>query len=108
MDLILVRMQTDSTLPPAERRNYKNVFEAFSRVIREEGATSLWNGAGPTVLRAISLNACQLVTYDEVKEKLTKKWGKGYDKQIMISAAMVSAVATSAGSLPFDNIKTKL
>jgi solute carrier family 25 (mitochondrial oxoglutarate transporter), member 11 len=101
-------MQADSTLPEAERRNYKNVFEAFRRIISEEGATSLWNGAGPTIMRAMSLNAAQLVTYDEAKERLTTRWGKGHDKTIMMSAAMLSAVATSTASLPFDNIKTKL
>lgn len=107
-DLVLVRMQSDSTLPLEERRNYKGVFDAFRRVIGEEGATSLWNGAGPTILRACSLNVAQLVTYEEVKEKLKHKFGPGHDKAILFSASMVSAVATSTASLPFDNIKTKL
>ena len=55
-DLSLVRMQADSTLPPAERRNYKHVFDAFGRIVREEGVTSLWNGATPTIARAMALN----------------------------------------------------
>ncbi len=63
-------MQADSTLPVAERRNYNGVFDAFRRIITEEGVTSLWNGAGPTILRACSLNVAQLVTYEEAKERL--------------------------------------
>jgi solute carrier family 25 oxoglutarate transporter 11 len=55
-DLVLVRMQADSTLPVEERRGYKNVFDAFKRIVTEEGVTSLWNGAGPTILRACALN----------------------------------------------------
>lgn len=74
-DLALVRMQADSTLPPAERRNYRNVFDAFGRIVREEGITSCWNGATPTMARAISLNVAMLVTYDESKERLTKYMG---------------------------------
>lgn len=70
--------------------------------------TSLWNGAGPTMLRACSLNVAQLVTYEEVKERLQHRFGKGHEKAVMFSASMVSAVATSCASLPFDNIKTKL
>lgn len=101
-------MQADSTLPEAERRNYKNVFDAFRRVISEEGATSLWSGAAPTILRAMALNVAMLVTYDEAKERLTKSFGKGHDKAILFSASMLSACATSTASLPFDNIKTKL
>lgn len=107
-DLVLVRMQADSTLPIAERRNYKNVFDAFGRIVKEEGITSCWNGAAPTICRAMSLNVAMLVTYDEAKERLTKRFGKGHDKAIMFSASMLSAVATSTASLPFDNIKTKL
>jgi len=107
-DLVLVRMQADSTLPEVERRNYKNVFDAFGRIVKEEGVKSLWNGAGPTILRAMALNVAMLVTYDEVKERLTKRLGKGHDKQVLFAASMVSACATSTASLPFDNIKTKL
>jgi hypothetical protein len=31
-DLALIRMQADNQLPEAERRNYKNVIDAFSRI----------------------------------------------------------------------------
>lgn len=92
----------------AERRNYKNVFDAIGRIVSQEGVTSLWNGATPTILRAMSLNVSQLVTYDVAKERLSEKWGKGHDKLIMFTASMMSAVASSTASLPFDNVKTKL
>jgi solute carrier family 25 oxoglutarate transporter 11 len=48
------------------------------------------------------------VTYDEAKERLTARLGKDHPKAIMFTASMLSAVATSTASLPFDNIKTKL
>jgi len=57
-------------LPPSERRNYKGAFDAFSRIITEEGVTALWKGAVPTMSRAISLNCAQLVSYEASKEKL--------------------------------------
>lgn len=102
-------MQADRTLPPAERRNYTNVFNAFNRIVKEEGVTTCWKGAVPTIVRAISLNVSMLVTYDECKERLTKYFGKDANQRyIQFSASMVSAVATSTASLPFDNIKTKL
>jgi hypothetical protein len=56
----------------------------------------------------MSLNVAMLVTYDEAKERLTARYGKGHDKPIMFAASMLSACATSTASLPFDNIKTKL
>ena len=66
-DLALVRMQADTTLPEAERRNYKNVIDAFTRIIGEEGVTSLWKGAVPTMMRASALNVSMLVSYDTAK-----------------------------------------
>ena len=34
-DLALVRFQADNNLPPEQRRNYKNVFDALSRISKE-------------------------------------------------------------------------
>jgi len=108
-DLALVRMQSDSTLPLAERRNYTNVFNAFSRIVSEEGILACWNGSLPTMLRAMSLNVAMLVSYDETKERLNAYLGKDANPTVVLFAAsMVSAVATSTCSLPFDNLKTKL
>jgi solute carrier family 25 (mitochondrial oxoglutarate transporter), member 11 len=107
-DLALVRFQNDTVLPEAERRNYKNVFDAFTRIVQDEGVFSLWKGAGPTVIRAISVNVAMLVSYDTVKEMLTTHYGKGHDFKISVYASMVSAVCTAVISLPFDNVKTKL
>ena len=96
-------------MPFAERRNYKGVTEAFSRIIKQEGVLSLWKGVTPTIMRAVSLNVSQLVTYDEVKERLTKRWDKGHEKKtVMFSASLIAAVVSSTASLPFDNVKTKL
>jgi solute carrier family 25 oxoglutarate transporter 11 len=66
-DLALVRMQADFRLPPEERRNYKNVVDAFRRIIKEEGFFALWRGATPTVIRGVVLNLAMLASYDEVK-----------------------------------------
>ena len=34
-DVALIRFQADNNLPPAEKRNYKNVFDALGRIYRE-------------------------------------------------------------------------
>ena len=62
-DLCLVRFQSDSTLPLNERRNYKNVLDALSRIVREEGLITLWRGSAPTVLRAIAMNLGKISLY---------------------------------------------
>ena len=107
-DLALVRLQADSSLPVAERRNYKGALDAFSRIIAEEGVPSLWKGAVPTMTRAISLNCAQLVSYETVKESLTASLKGSSALTIQIYASLVSSVFTAFFSLPFDNVKTKM
>lgn len=106
-DLALIRMQSDSTLPFDQRRNYKNVFDAFSRIISEEGFLSCWKGATPTVVRAMSLNLGMLATYDESKERLSKYLGKS-PNAVWVLSSFISGGIAAAMSLPFDNVKTKL
>ena len=48
-ELCLIRMTTDKSLPIAERRNYKNVFDALYRVVKDEGFTTLWRGEASIV-----------------------------------------------------------
>lgn len=76
-DLALIRMQADSTLPAAQRRNYKNAFHALYRISADEGVFALWKGAGPTVVRAMALNMGMLASYDQSVELFRDKLGAG-------------------------------
>lgn len=106
-DLALIRLQADQTLPVDQRRNYKNVVDAFKRIIKEEGVLALWKGSGPTVARAMSLNAGQLATFEEIKQYVTKLRGQN-DAITRIIAGTGSGIICACVSLPFDNVKTKL
>lgn len=94
-------------MPKELRRNYKHVFDAFGRIVKEEGFTSLWKGSAPTIVRAMSLNAGQLATFEELKEFVTKIRGKA-DLVTRVISVTGSGIVCSCVSLPFDNIKTKL
>jgi solute carrier family 25 oxoglutarate transporter 11 len=51
------------------------VFDAFRRIVSEEGFFSLWRGCTPTVVRAVVLNLGMLGPYDEIKERLNHYYG---------------------------------
>jgi len=101
----------------AERRGYNNVFNALSRIVKEEGVLALWRGSTPTVIRAVVLNLAMLAPYDEVKERLNNFT---QTKDTRSTRLMYSIIATkyrssaTAGflaafaSLPLDNAKTKI
>lgn len=105
-DLILVRMQSESMLPPDQRRNYKNFIDAAKRIPREEGFTSLYKGGVPTVIRAMAMNAGLLTTFEETKERL----GKWFTSKplLVVMASLCAGIVSATLSMPFDNAKTKM
>jgi len=107
-EISLIRMTSDGRLPVAERRGYKNVFDALSRIIKEEGVLTLWRGCGPTVMRAMVVNAAQLATYSQSKQLLLQS---GYFNDNIFChfwASMISGLATTAASMPVDIAKTRI
>lgn len=107
-DVVLVRMQSEPSLPPELRRNYKNVVDALVRMKQEEGLRSFWKGYSINCVRSATMSSVMLTTNDELKERLNK-W-RGIDRSDASTnfiAAAVSGAACSFCSLPFDNVKTK-
>ncbi len=49
-----------------DRRGYKNVLDALSRVLREEGFGKLYSGLAPGILRGMSMNVGQMACFDQV------------------------------------------
>lgn len=105
-DLALIRFQADGLLPPAERRNYKNAFDALGRIFAQEGFTNLWKGASPTIACAMALNLGMLASYEECKQRIMKYWGD--TKKSYAASSFVAGFMGSVLCLPFDNVKTKM
>lgn len=105
-DLALVRMQNDLNEKPENRRNYKNVFDALGRTVKEEGLFALWRGSFPTIARAMAMNFSLLVPFEAAKKNLKPYISN--DKLRTITSSCISGVCASILSLPFDNVKTKL
>ena len=107
-------MSADSKLPPTERRGYKNVMDCIVRISKEEGATNLWRGATPTVLRATLLSACQLGVTSEIKGKLAQSgifgengtYGGGIP--MLFCATLCSSFCANIVACPFDVLKSRM
>eukprot|EP00919_Chromeraceae_sp_WS-2016_P056764 GHVR01134659.1.p1 GENE.GHVR01134659.1~~GHVR01134659.1.p1 ORF type:complete len:319 (+),score=55.00 GHVR01134659.1:605-1561(+) len=105
VEVALVRMQADGRNPVAERRGYTNVFNAISRIVKEEGLATCWRGSNPTVVRAMVVNMVQLATYDEAKDWY-KRYLSGFP--LHVAASVTSGFFFSASSLPFDVVKVRM
>jgi solute carrier family 25 oxoglutarate transporter 11 len=112
-DVALVRMQADSMRPLGERRGYKNVFDAVTRVAREEGLGRLWRGLAPNVLRGMFNNAGMLATYDQALEFSARNLFHDPDPRnpslkSQLAASAAAGLACTVAALPFDLIKSRL
>jgi len=105
-DLALIRMQSDSMLPAAERRNYSGVGHALSSIASQEGPLALFKGAVPTATRAMALNFGMLAFNAQAKEMLVAA-GAPAALQVF-GASAIAGFAASAFSLPFDFVKTQI
>ncbi|XP_022131753.1 mitochondrial uncoupling protein 5-like [Momordica charantia] len=107
-DVAMVRMQADGRLPAGQRRNYKGVVDAITRMSKQEGIGSLWRGSSLTVNRAMIVTASQLASYDQIKETILEKGvmkdGLGTHVTASFAAGFVAAVASN----PVDVIKTRV
>nr|CAH7754356.1 unnamed protein product [Callosobruchus chinensis] len=107
-EVALIRMTADGRLPPAERRNYSNVFNALSRIVKEEGVLTLWRGAVPTMGRAMVVNAAQLASYSQAKQLLVENLKLSEGIFLHFVASMISGLITTAASMPVDIAKTRI
>ncbi|KAL4714880.1 hypothetical protein ACJJTC_012552 [Scirpophaga incertulas] len=105
-EVALIRMTADGRLPKEQRRNYRSVVDAITRIIKEEGLTKLWRGATPTVVRAMVVNAAQLSTYSQAREMFIKFVPDGIF--LHFCASMLSGLITTIASMPIDIIKTRI
>jgi len=107
-DLSLIRMQADTMLPEAERRNYRGVGNALSSIVRDEGVGGLFKGAVPTATRAMALNFGMLGFNSLAKDALGDMgFQKGGAAQVF-GASAIAGFFASFFSLPFDYVKTQV
>lgn len=101
-DVALIRRQASI----ANGKNaYKNTFEAFKRIVKFEGITSLWSGLSITILRVALINFGQLAGRDYISEALQPFKLKEHHNNLV---ALLASALTAVISLPADNIKVKL
>merc|ERR1712187_592330 len=105
-DLSLVRMQADSLLPVAERRNYRGVFHAITTIRRTEGVGGLFKGVSATSVRAMFSTFGSLAFNAQAKEMLQEAGAPG--PVPVIGGCLIAGFASAFFSLPFDFVKTQV
>lgn len=107
-DILNVRMQHDSALPPEKRRNYKHALNGLVRMAREEGVMSLWKGVWPNSARAVLMTVGQLATYDGFKGLLLGYTPLQDNLTTHFTASFMAGFVATTICSPVDVIKTRV
>ena len=108
-EVTLVRMSNDLSLPVAERRNYKGVMDAATRIASEEGVAAFWRGAIPFAQRAMLVGVTQVGTLDQAKQFYEENAGlqRGTTLNVFASA-MTAGLIYSLITMPFESTKNRM
>uniref|UniRef100_A0A6P4E4V0 Mitochondrial dicarboxylate carrier isoform X1 n=1 Tax=Drosophila rhopaloa TaxID=1041015 RepID=A0A6P4E4V0_DRORH len=105
-DVVTVRLQNDSKLPPESRRNYKHVFDGLFRIYKEEGVSSLFRGAVPAVSRSVLLTIGTNAAYDQVKQMLKTATGAADGVPLHFGTSTIAGCIATVMTQPLDVLKT--
>lgn len=104
-DLVKVRFQA---IGPGKPLRYKNTFQAFAAIVRDEGFRGLWTGVGPTVQRAAILTATQIPSYDHMKHTLINHEIMKEGVPLHIVSSFTAGFFAASTTSPVDVVKTRM
>eukprot|EP00929_Paragymnodinium_shiwhaense_P118813 TRINITY_DN90717_c0_g1_i1.p1 TRINITY_DN90717_c0_g1~~TRINITY_DN90717_c0_g1_i1.p1 ORF type:complete len:324 (+),score=65.66 TRINITY_DN90717_c0_g1_i1:142-1113(+) len=107
LDVILVRMQADKSLPACQRQNYTSIGNTLVEISSKEGLAGLTLGAIPTMSRAMAMNFGMLAFNAKAKEVLEAHPVVAEEARVFVAAG-VAGFAASVCALPFDFVKTQV
>lgn len=108
-DIANIRMQTDQILPVKDRRNYRNVLDAWVQMKRREGWRSFKQGLWLNCTRCAIMTSSQLASYDTFKHALQGIYQNHRNSPwIEVCASILASLTATTFCSPMDVIRTKL
>lgn len=102
-DVVKVRLQ-------AQKRGagrYTGVWHAYKSIGTDEGVKGLWKGLGPNVARNAIVTACELVSYDLIKENILRRNLMSDNMPCHFVSAFGAGLVTTIIASPVDVVKTR-
>jgi hypothetical protein len=92
---------------PKEKRLYTSSLDCYRKVVASQGIRGLWTGWVPNVARNSTVNACELASYDQIKQTaLVNGFTDTMSTHLM--CACLTAIVIVAVCSPVDCLKVRL
>ncbi len=87
---------------------FNGTFDAFVKISKVEGMTSLWSGLSPTLVLAVPTTVIYFTTYEQTKFRLVKKWPHVESSYLSLTAGGLARVFAVVTVSPLELIRTKM
>ncbi|KAJ1034836.1 hypothetical protein NDA13_001090 [Ustilago tritici] len=107
-EIVLVRMCSDLNLPKDARYGYKNCIDGLVRIVKDDGAGTLFRGLSPNVFRSVVMNISQLGSYDLFKGILQKLDVIPDGPVLQTAASFCAGTLSTTLCTPIDVVKSRV
>ncbi|CBQ68686.1 probable DIC1-mitochondrial dicarboxylate carrier [Sporisorium reilianum SRZ2] len=107
-EIVLVRMCSDLNLPRDARYGYKNCVDGLVRIVRDDGAGTLFRGLAPNVFRSVVMNISQLGSYDLFKRILQTLDVIPDGPVLQTAASFCAGTLSTTLCTPIDVVKSRV
>lgn len=89
---------------------FNGTFDAFVKIAKVEGITSLWSGLSPTLVLAVPATVIYFTTYEQLKAKIVKSSSNPakYATMISLTSGGLARMVAVAVVSPLELIRTKM
>ena len=87
---------------------YTGIAQAFSTVVREEGALALWKGNGANVLRVIPVYGLKFAFNDTIKALVAGPQKRSLDMAQLLWVGTLAGLLQTALTYPLETVRTRL
>jgi len=108
-DVVKVRLQADGRLVMlGHTARYRNTWDAFVQIPKQEGLSTLFRGNVPSLLRAAVMYGTSVATYDSGKSYALRTLKMKDNIITHMGCSTLSGLVAAVVSTPFDVIKTRV
>ncbi|TKY89711.1 hypothetical protein EX895_001496 [Sporisorium graminicola] len=107
-EIVLVRMCSDLNLPKDARYGYRNCVDGLVRIVKDDGAATLFRGLSPNVFRSVVMNISQLGSYDLFKGILQKLDVLPDGPVLQTAASFCAGTLSTTLCTPIDVVKSRV
>jgi len=108
LDVVKTRLQLQTKLAPAEGAHYTGVYDAFRRIIKEEGFSKLYRGIASPIFAEAPKRAVKFATNEQYKSFFSYLTGGKLQVYHHVLSGSLAGMTEAFVNCPFEVVKVRM